>query len=273
MDGCGCNLAFPWDLQSSCSLPYNNEHHEHGDDNHHVHREGCDHERICQGDQIDCLMPLSDGSFMLSHRHVNDGKSHEHGCFVKVGESQGRSGNCSKRFFDLFQYQCPHSNKNNNIDGVDIRNSTDTSLKKCFNPNLPEHLEMSHVPIPPKLQEEHVVIPIDNCGIEPKKLKKTIIDVLGICCPAEAPLIKMLLKPVPGVEEVSVNVAMKTVTVYHDPITVPPVRLGTNPLFLLLCKISLTGYNREMHQHTLVIIGQMQRYFRFFNFSSSSILL
>ena len=227
MDGCGCNLAFPWDTQSSCSLPYNDEHHEHGDNSHHVHQEGCDHEQISQGDQIDCLMPLSDGSFMLSHRHVSDGKFHEHGFFVKVGESQGRSGKCSKRFFDLFQYQCPH-NISSNIDGL-IHRTSAAAFAKCLHCSSdPEILELPDV-AKPLLEEEQVMIPIDH-RIEPIKLTKTVIDVLGICCPAEAPLVKKLLEPVPGVQEVSVNVATKTVTVHHDTITVPPLRLGISSL-------------------------------------------
>ncbi|MCO5601244.1 hypothetical protein L7F22_055363 [Adiantum nelumboides] len=48
------------------------------------------------------------------------------------------------------------------------------------------------------------------------KLEKTTIDILGICCPAEVPLVKKILEPLPGVKEVLVNVAARTVTVQHD---------------------------------------------------------
>lgn len=50
----------------------------------------------------------------------------------------------------------------------------------------------------------------------PQKLRKTCIDIFGICCPAEVPLVKKILQPLPGVQEVLVNVAARTVTVRHD---------------------------------------------------------
>jgi Cd2+/Zn2+-exporting ATPase len=58
-------------------------------------------------------------------------------------------------------------------------------------------------------------------------LGKTTLDVMGICCPNEVPLIKKLLQPIPGVEEVSVNVTSKTVTVLHDQFLVTDADLGT----------------------------------------------
>ncbi|KAI5061521.1 hypothetical protein GOP47_0024026 [Adiantum capillus-veneris] len=48
------------------------------------------------------------------------------------------------------------------------------------------------------------------------KLQKTTIDIFGICCPAEVPLVKKIIEPLPGVKEVLVNVAARTVTVQHD---------------------------------------------------------
>lgn len=59
-------------------------------------------------------------------------------------------------------------------------------------------------------------------------LGKTTMDVMGICCPNEVPLIKKLLEPISGVEEVSVNATSKTVTVLHDQYLVPAVQLGSN---------------------------------------------
>lgn len=49
-------------------------------------------------------------------------------------------------------------------------------------------------------------------------LHKTSLDVLGICCPSEVPLIERILKSLAGVERVSVNVPSKTVTVLHNPL-------------------------------------------------------
>ena len=234
MDGSGCSLPFPFDFSSSCMKALSDgidKHHEHREDGHYVHGEGCEHEQILHRDHLDCLMPMSDGSFMLSHGHLSDGKSLEHGRLVKVGESQGRSGKCSKRFFDLFQYQCPHNNSTN-IDGL-IHRTSAAAFSKCLHCSAtPEILELPDV-AKPLLEEEEVMITIDH-RIEPIKLTKTVIDVLGICCPAEAPLVKKLLEPVPGVQEVSVNVATKTVTVHHDTITVPPLRLGINSLFFFV---------------------------------------
>jgi copper chaperone CopZ len=229
MDGSGCTLPFPFDFSSSFSKVLSDDidkHHEHSDIGHHEHQEECDHEQILHRDHLDCLMPTSDGSFVLTHGHVGNGKAHEHGRLIKVGESQGRSGNNSKRFFDLFQYQCPHNSSSNvNKDGL-IHRTSAAAFAKCLHcSGAPEILELSEI-AKPLLVEEQVIIPIDNCGIESIKWEKTVIDVLGICCPAEAPLVKKLLEPIPGVQEVSVNVATKTVTVHHDPIAVPPLRLG-----------------------------------------------
>lgn len=53
-------------------------------------------------------------------------------------------------------------------------------------------------------------------------LHKTSLDVLGICCPSEVPLIERILKSLAGVERVSVNVPSKTVTVLHNPLLTSP---------------------------------------------------
>ncbi|XP_019177840.1 PREDICTED: putative inactive cadmium/zinc-transporting ATPase HMA3 [Ipomoea nil] len=49
-----------------------------------------------------------------------------------------------------------------------------------------------------------------------KHLTKTYLDVLGICCTSEVPIIDKILKPLDGVKEVSVIVPSKTVIVIHD---------------------------------------------------------
>ena len=49
----------------------------------------------------------------------------------------------------------------------------------------------------------------------------TVLRVDGICCPAEVPLIRRLLEPLPGVKSVSVNVPAKQTRVEHDCRTSP----------------------------------------------------
>eukprot|EP00961_Rhodomonas_salina_P112433 1512803-Rhodomonas_salina.3 len=44
----------------------------------------------------------------------------------------------------------------------------------------------------------------------------TTLRVGGICCPAEIPIIQRILNPMPGVEDVVVNVLTKTATVKHQ---------------------------------------------------------
>lgn len=53
-----------------------------------------------------------------------------------------------------------------------------------------------------------------------KKYEKSSFDVLGICCTKEARLIEGILKPLEGVEDVSVIVPSKTVMVSHDPLKI-----------------------------------------------------
>jgi Cd2+/Zn2+-exporting ATPase len=49
--------------------------------------------------------------------------------------------------------------------------------------------------------------------------------VEGICCPSEIPLIERLLRPLPGVKKVSVNVPARTTMVDHNPATTSPADL------------------------------------------------
>ncbi|XP_057841250.2 cadmium/zinc-transporting ATPase HMA2 isoform X2 [Cryptomeria japonica] len=60
---------------------------------------------------------------------------------------------------------------------------------------------------------------------ENRVMSKTMMDVMGICCPSEVPLIQSLLEPLPGVHKVSVNVASKAVTVLHDALSIQPSEL------------------------------------------------
>jgi len=53
----------------------------------------------------------------------------------------------------------------------------------------------------------------------------TDLNVAGICCPSEVPIIERILKKLPGVEKVSVNVTAKTTRVEHNPLLTPPSEL------------------------------------------------
>lgn len=71
---------------------------------------------------------------------------------------------------------------------------------------------------------------IPNISADGNELSKTTLNVLGICCPSEASLIERLLQPLCGVEQVSVNVPSKTVTVLHDASLTQPAQIGMNLL-------------------------------------------
>uniref|UniRef100_A0ACD5Y066 Uncharacterized protein n=1 Tax=Avena sativa TaxID=4498 RepID=A0ACD5Y066_AVESA len=59
-----------------------------------------------------------------------------------------------------------------------------------------------------------------------KKLEKTYLDVLGVCCSAEVALVDSLLARLDGVRAVSVVVPSRTVIVEHDPAAVSQSRIG-----------------------------------------------
>ncbi|KAJ0985173.1 hypothetical protein J5N97_003529 [Dioscorea zingiberensis] len=52
------------------------------------------------------------------------------------------------------------------------------------------------------------------------KYEKSYFDVLGLCCTSEVPLIEKILKPIAGVQKVSVIVPSRTVIVVHDTLLV-----------------------------------------------------
>jgi len=53
----------------------------------------------------------------------------------------------------------------------------------------------------------------------------TVMEVSGICCPSEVPIIEKILKKLPGVEGISVNVTAKLTTVVHNPLMTSPAEL------------------------------------------------
>jgi Cd2+/Zn2+-exporting ATPase len=52
--------------------------------------------------------------------------------------------------------------------------------------------------------------------VRPSVFSTTVLKVDGICCPAEVPIIRRLLEPLPGVRAVNVNVTSKEAWVEHD---------------------------------------------------------
>lgn len=66
-----------------------------------------------------------------------------------------------------------------------------------------------------------------------KKLQKSYFDVLGICCSSEVPLIEKILKPLEGVNDVSVIVPSRTVIVLHDALLISQLQIRKSYLLLL----------------------------------------
>ncbi|KAK4798616.1 hypothetical protein SAY86_030942 [Trapa natans] len=58
-----------------------------------------------------------------------------------------------------------------------------------------------------------------------EKLQKSYFDVPGICCSLEISLVENILKPINGVEDVSVIVVSKTVIVIHDDLLVSQAQI------------------------------------------------
>lgn len=57
------------------------------------------------------------------------------------------------------------------------------------------------------------------------KLKKSYFEVLGICCSSEIPLIEKILKPLEGVEDVTVIVPSRTVIVLHHSLLISQLQI------------------------------------------------
>ncbi|XP_073390566.1 uncharacterized protein [Physcomitrium patens] len=233
MEDAGCALPMVRELAGSIKhVPTEVDHH-HGTEN-------CGHDLIAHGDHFDCLVPLHDGSYMLSHAQrteTGNQKFIEHGRLVKVGETLGKLKRRPKQLLDLFSFESPRKQ------GYEILSNVQTSLESCNKEKILKKkaagLQSSRISKyrTPKnkvenqccteKKEEHwhdttVTIPKTS---KTTGLSKTTIDVMGICCPNEVPLIKKLLEPIPGVEEVSVNVTSKTVTVLHDQLSASSSKL------------------------------------------------
>ena len=60
------------------------------------------------------------------------------------------------------------------------------------------------------------IVQVMTQGFSPSRETRTTLYVEGICCPSEIPLIEKMLKPLPGIIKVAVNVPNRTTTVDHD---------------------------------------------------------
>ncbi|KAG6547379.1 hypothetical protein Mapa_010827 [Marchantia paleacea] len=220
MEEAGCALPMPWNL-ASILTPISS-----GDDSDHEHQEGCGHNRIAHGDHFDWLIPLEDGSYVLSHaQETVEGGSQfiEHGRLVKVGESLGQLKRRPKQLVDLFTYEGPKRIGYESLPTAEVDNINEKGVIAIV--KSPSHGCMTLAsPGAPLIQEEMVKLSIPR-GFKGPGMTKTTFDVMGICCPSEVPLVKKILEPLPGVEEVAVNPTSKTVTVVHDPTIMADVQL------------------------------------------------
>ncbi|XP_024529175.1 putative inactive cadmium/zinc-transporting ATPase HMA3 [Selaginella moellendorffii] len=162
----------------------------------HKHDDDCGHNQIPHGDHYDFLVPKQDGSYALV-RDAGDSQ-YEHGRLVKVGESLGKLKRRPKQqLMDIFSYQTTDGR------GYEILAEEDDAV--VHSPRLAENI----LSIPENFQQ----------------VTRTVLSVMGLCCPSEVPLVRKILEPLPGVKEVSVNYTSRSVTVVHDKLLTPEGRL------------------------------------------------
>lgn len=107
MDDAGCALPMPWEMSAPLCKPVPNH------DSDHEHSEDCGHDQIAHGDHFDWLVPLRDGSFILSHAQQTENggpRFIEHGRLVNLGETLGKLKWRPKQLVHLFSYETPKRN-------------------------------------------------------------------------------------------------------------------------------------------------------------------
>mmetsp|Transcript_17455 Transcript_17455/g.37696 ORF Transcript_17455/g.37696 Transcript_17455/m.37696 type:complete len:801 (+) Transcript_17455:169-2571(+) len=62
--------------------------------------------------------------------------------------------------------------------------------------------------------------------VEPPTSCRTRLRVQGICCSSEVPAVRSILRPLPGVRRVGINIATKVVFIDHDPGTISATLLA-----------------------------------------------
>ncbi|CAM6093000.1 unnamed protein product [Calypogeia fissa] len=221
MDEAGCTLPMPWDMGSMRTPICSGDER----DSDHEHQEGCGHNRIAHGDHFDWLIPQDDGSYVLKHAQATaNGVSQfiEHGRLVKVGESLGQLKRRPRQLVNLFSYESPIRKGYESLPKTE--EMLDTEIVAFVKSPSIGCLALSSPKQAAVVQEDVVKLTIPR-GFKSQGMIKTTFDVMGICCPSEVPLVKKILAPLPGVEEVLVNPTSKTVTVLHDPTVVADVQL------------------------------------------------
>lgn len=224
MEESGCTLPVLRELSGLCQtvFPLVDIDHKHG--------EGCGHSQISHGDHFDWLVPLKDGSFLLSHPQVQNGLSSfiEHGRLINRGKTLAKL-NLRPKLVDLFSYESPKQKGYASLPQFD----KDIDARKGDSFQIVEgQLDDGCTIMPSASVGRNVVqggmMKVDIPANYVPVLCRTTLDVMGICCPSEVPLIKKLLDPLPGVEDVFVNVTTKTVLVSYDQLLVTDVQLGAN---------------------------------------------
>ncbi|XP_078443245.1 putative inactive cadmium/zinc-transporting ATPase HMA3 [Wolffia australiana] len=81
-------------------------------------------------------------------------------------------------------------------------------------------------------------------GMIAAKPQKSYLDVLGLCCSSEVPLVEKILQPLPGVISVSVIITSRTVIVLHDPALISPAELA-KALNEARLEASVRGYGEK----------------------------
>ncbi|XP_024531832.1 putative inactive cadmium/zinc-transporting ATPase HMA3 isoform X2 [Selaginella moellendorffii] len=118
--------------------------------------------------------------------HVQDSKEFEHGQLLKVGESLARLNGQPNHMVEVFKYEASQTSS--------------------------------------RIDESAEEVRMDVNDKQP--IARTRLNVLGICCAGEIPAIKMILEPLSGVEDVSVNYTTRTVTILHNPLLTPASQLA-----------------------------------------------
>jgi copper chaperone CopZ len=221
----GCTLPMPSDTEGTRTPTLTGDDHELD----HEHQEGCGHNQIAHGDHFDWLIPLKDGSgsYVLKHAQTTAcGGSHfiEHGRLVKVGESLGQLKRRQKHpIIDLFTYESPQRKGYELLPTTeeisDVKNVVFMKSPCSGTAALPSSQQV-------EIEQEDLVKVTIPRSFKGQGTIRTTFDVMGICCPSEAPLVKKILEPLPGVGEVLVNPTSKKVTVLHDPKIIADVQIG-----------------------------------------------
>lgn len=217
----------------------------------HEHHDGCGHKQVLHGDHRDWLVPLDDGSYLLTHTSTSDHGGPqlvEHGRLVKVGElkrkpspwaglfsfrSPTKEGHGYARLREQKSSCCPDEAaldvERGTRPGPGPENSGASDNLKTIAGHGTAQLHPSSGTDsslrPPVPLEEMVYVTMGQ-GEDKTTLTKTVLNVMAICCPAEDKLIRSILEPLPGIQNVSVNFTTKSAAVLHNPLLISDGQIG-----------------------------------------------